>query len=77
MLEVEPQIKKTSEMISPVVLTASEALSLCVPYLGKAKRLTVTANQSESRGVRVFLYTHSQLGMNQSLEKEAKGRITE
>lgn len=63
--------------ISPVVLTASEALCLCVPYLGKAKRLAVTANQSGKKGACVFLYTHSQLGMNQRVEKEAKGRTTE
>lgn len=66
-------------MISPVVLTASEALCLCVPYLGEAKRLAVTANQSGGgeKGARVFLYAGSQLGMNQRVEKEAKGRMTE
>lgn len=67
-----------TEMISPVVLTASEALCFCVPYLGKAKRLAVTANQSEKKGCAcVFMYTHSQLGMNQRVEKEAKERTTE
>lgn len=65
-------------MISPVVLTASEALCLCVPYLGEAKRLAVTANQSGGeKGARVFLYAGSQLGMNQRVEKEAKERMTE
>lgn len=77
--EAELHIKTNSEMILPVVLTASGALCLCVPYLGEAKRLAVTANQSGGgeKGVRVFLYAHSQLGMNQRVEKEAKGRMTE
>lgn len=43
-------MKTSGEMISPVVLTASEALCLCVPYLGEAKRLAVTANQSGREG---------------------------
>lgn len=67
-------------MISPVVLTASEALCLyllSLPYLGKAKHLAVTANQSEKKGVRVFLYTHSQLSMNQRVENEAWVRTIE
>lgn len=65
-------------MINPVVVTASEALCLCVPYLGEAKRLAVTANQSGGeKGARVFLHAGSQLGMNQRVEKEAKGRMSE
>lgn len=62
-------------MISLVELTASEAACLCVPYLGEAKCLDVTANQSEKRVCMCFC-THSQLGMNQRVEKEARGRMT-
>lgn len=47
-------------MISPVVLTASEALCLCVPYLGEAKRLAVTANQSGGGEGRACVFVRRQ-----------------
>lgn len=45
--------------LSAAVLIASDALYFSVPYLGGAKHLAVTANQSDEVRVRVFAYVHT------------------